>query len=316
VKDKNFDEILADVSRRREESSPEEIIESFPLIDGVDEEILLQREAHFGGSFDVMLDYYKQEGKGVQPHLEPKRIEQLKQLEEAIGENLAPLILSGADAEKIQEVRESYKNLRAIYELRGKEKGPSLIADLILTEDREGTLEVAAIVSEKKVMVPLLLDLIRSEQFHDPLFPGYGKAPFLAAKCLGMIGDPRIIITLFNEIGEGEIDDEMMVLKALRTMGEPAKAFLLRVVRSTPYGEDNERAAFALLEFRGDEEIAEAFLALLADPAFRKNEILANYALLGCEALKSKESRQKFRQLIPPSMKRDGEAIIATWAQK
>ena len=74
--------------------------------------------------------------------------------------------------------------------------------------------------------MPALIDLLRNEDFYDPLFPGYGEAPVLAAKCLGLIGDKRAIISLFEAIGEGDFFNEDIILDALHVIGNPARDFL------------------------------------------------------------------------------------------
>ena len=70
--------------------------DSFPVADMHDHEILMHRDAHFGGNFQVMLDYYATEGKGVQPDFEPKRIRELKDLQEKSDQNLSDTLLSPA----------------------------------------------------------------------------------------------------------------------------------------------------------------------------------------------------------------------------
>ena len=38
---------------------------SFPLTDELDHAILMHKDVHFGGNFSLMIEYYKEEGKGV-----------------------------------------------------------------------------------------------------------------------------------------------------------------------------------------------------------------------------------------------------------
>ena len=81
---------------------------SYPIIDSVDKEILMHREAHFGGLFSLMLDYYQEGGKGVQEAFSLARIEQLALLEKELQQNLAPLYLQGAEAERVGEAKQGY----------------------------------------------------------------------------------------------------------------------------------------------------------------------------------------------------------------
>src|SRR3984893_18022664 len=105
-------------------------MQEFPLVDAQDNEILMHRDVHFGGKFDFMLDYYRKEGKGARDEFSPERILYLAGLERQIKQNLAPLLLSGPEAERIAEAKEAYKKLSDIYDVPvQKQKYPKLIAD-------------------------------------------------------------------------------------------------------------------------------------------------------------------------------------------
>lgn len=293
-------------------------IPSLPLFSAIDSAILMHRDAHFGGQFEIMLDYYAKEGKGVHPDFDIDRIYQLNLIEKNLKQNLAGLLLSGAEAEKISRSRAAYRNLRHLYEIsKSKQAHPLLIADLILSEDEEPETEIEAIVQEKGAIVPLLIDLIKNEDFHDPLFPGYGLAPALAVKCLGRIKDKRAIITLFEALGEGDFFDDDIILEALRAIGEPAKAFLLKVVHGFPLNGDNEKAAIALIAFKDDAEVSERCFRLLEDPNVRKDPVLAIYLVLACENLPV-SLRPSFLELaqngnISHAVRRDMKAIAEFW---
>ncbi len=76
----------------------------------------------FGGKFDFMLDYYVKEGKGVNPDFEIARIRELQVLETGMQQNLAGVLLSGPDAERVAEAKEAYKKLRDLYEHKRSKK--------------------------------------------------------------------------------------------------------------------------------------------------------------------------------------------------
>jgi hypothetical protein len=295
--------------------------ELFSMTDALDHEILMHRDAHFAGDFTVMLDYYRKEGRGVYPEFDIPRIERLAALELQLNQNLAPLILSGNEAEKIAATRKAYKSLRDIYEMKNKiKKGPQLIADLILTEDEEAEAEIAAIVKEGQTIVPELIELLRNEDFHDPLFPGYGQAPNMAVKCLGLIGDKRAIISLFEAIGEGDFFSDEMVFRALKKIGAPAKDFLLRVLCGRPLTEDNERAAIALIEFKEDPMIAETCFTLLKDPSIFKDPCLPTYLVLACAHLKDPLHQAEFiawskESSLSRQLREDMKSVIAGWQE-
>lgn len=290
--------------------------EHFPVADAIDHEILMHRDAHFGGLFSVMLDYYAQEGKGVQPQFSIERIEKLAALENQVKQNLAALFLQADEMQKVADSREAYRQLRAIYEIKNsKNPHPKLIADLILTEDEEAPAEIEAIAQEKGSIVKLLIDLLKNEQFHDPLYPGYGLAPSLVVKCLGHIGDKRAIISLFEAIGEGDFFDDDIILEALKEIGEPAKEFLLRVLSSHPINEDNERAAITLVAFK-DEMVAEKAFELFKQADFQADPCLSTYLILACEFLKDPLKRAEFAMMshsVSKDQKLDMKAIMQTW---
>jgi len=300
----------------------EDNYEDFPLTYAIDNDILMHRDAHFGGDFPLMIEYYRKEGRGISKEFDLERIEELAVIEKQGGKNLAATTLSGPEAEKIARTREVYKQLRALYELSShKNKIPLLIADLILAEDEEIEAAVQAVVAEKSAIVPALIDLLRNEEFYDPLFPGYGLAPALAAECLGLIGDKRAIVSLFEAIGEADFFNEDVVLHALYAIGEPAKEFLLKVLHGHPINNDNERAAIALVRFKDDPEVSSLCLKMLKEIDLKKDPILASYLILACEGLKLPEQRQELLNLanlptIPKTVQLDIKAIKKSWESK
>lgn len=281
--------------------------------------ILMHREAHFGGSFPLMIEYYTNQGKGISQEFEVERIQELADYELRANVNLATLLLSGADAEKIKRILDVYKSLRKLYEEENSAKlGPKLIADLILSEEEIPQEEMDAIVAQKGTIVPLLVDLLRSEDFYDPLFPGYGLTPAFAAQCLGRIGDKRALISLFEEIGEEDFFSEDPLLDALKNIGEPAKVFLLKILRSRPINFDNERAAIALVRFKEDPEVAHQCLEMLLQAEVWQEPALALHLILACEGLKDPKDQAQFVKLIeepkfPKMLHQDLCAIAKTF---
>lgn len=294
----------------------------FPLIDATDHEIIMHRDVHFGGLFTMMLDYYNQGGKGIQPGFSIKRIEQLAELEKELQQNLAALFLGASEIEKIADAKEMYKQLKSIYEVKNpKSPYPRLIADLILSENENAEEEVNAVVAEKGNIVRSLIEMLSKEELYDPLFPGYGLAPDLAIKCLGLIGDKRAIITLFESFGHGDFFTDDQILKALKEIGEPAKEFLLRVVRGRPINEDNERAAIALIQFKDDPTVAEACFNLLKDPEIQRDPCLPTYLSLACVGLKNSPLKAEFIALskdpnVSKQLKEDMKGVIHSWEKE
>lgn len=298
-------------------NTPEDEI---PLFGDTDDlAILMHREVHFGGNFAVMLDYYRRGGKGVMPEFEIKKIEDLAEEEIRIGKNLAPLLLTAKEAEEIKVAKEAYEGFRELYAIKSpKNKLPLLIADLILSEEEEPEKEIEALLQEKAVIVPYLIDVVRSEDLYNPLFPGYGKAYKYAAKALSRIGDKRALIALFESIGRGDFFDDEVLLRALQSIGEPAKTFLLRVLMGKPFNEDNEKAAIALLAFKDDPEVASACFSLLKELDLKQEMALATYLILISEGMTAPDQRKDFETFskqasIPKELTLDFKAILDEW---
>ncbi len=298
----------------------DENYENFPIAYSIDNSILMHRDVHFGGSFPLMLEYYRSEGRGISNDFDLSRIEELYTMEQKAGKDISPLLLSGAEAEKIAKGRQAYKQLRDLYAARKPQTPiPRLIADLILAEEADIPNAEQAVVAQKSAIVPALIDLLRNEDFYDPLFPGYGQAPALAAECLGKIGDKRAIISLFEAVGEGDFFNEDIILDALHAIGEPAKTFLLRVLHATPITMDNEQAAISLIRFKSDPEVSTACLNFLQNLDLAKHLALATYLVLACEGLASTHEQQALLNLAekpttPKSIRQDIAIVAKTWA--
>ena len=294
-------------------------IEEFPIAYSIDNAILMHRDAHFSGDFKAMLDYYRLQGRGISNDFDIARIEELAKTEQDTGHNLSSIMLSGAEAEKVADAKQAYKDLRDIYEMKeSKSHIPKLIADLILAEESETEAAVNAVVAEKTAAVPALIDLLRSEEFYDPLFPGYGLAPTLAAECLGKIGDKRAIISLFEAIGAGDFFSESTILSALKAIGEPAKEFLLRVLHARPLTSDNDQAAVALVAFKDDPAVGVACLKMLEEIDLNTHLPLATYLILACESLTGEKERSELLALAdnpktPKSLKQDILTVSKNW---
>lgn len=293
--------------------------EDIPITYNIDNAILMHRDAHFSGSFPIMLEYYRNDGRGACPEFEIERMEELATTEAETEQNLSAVLLSGAEAEKVARARDVYKKLKAIYEVENpKNIHPKLIADLVLAENEDLDAAVDAIVKEKATIVPALIELMHNEDLHDKLFPGYGQAALLAAKCLGKIGDKRALIALYEPIGEENLFDEDVILDALYNIGAPAKEFLLKILHAHPITYDNERAAVALMKFKDVPDVSKMALSLLQEIDLKKHSVFANYLALLCSGLQSKEDQKAFldiadRDNILNSLRLDMRLVAKEW---
>ncbi len=288
------------------------------LNDAVTNEILMHRDAHFGGHFPTMIEYYQREGKGINPAFTVKRMIELADIESKMGQDLSTVVLSGPEAEKVGKARSMYKSLRELYEKKLESDLPKLIADLILSEEEDPIAEMQAIIDRKSEIVPSLITLLHTNELYDSLFPGYGLAPEFAAKCLGEIGDKRALFALFENLGKSDFFHENRLIDAIHAIGQPAKDFLLKILRARPITNDTERAAVALIAFKDDEEIANACLELLKQPDVLRHTVLATYLILGCEGLTDPGHRMDFIHLasqdsFPDILSPDVKQIEKMW---
>jgi hypothetical protein len=290
----------------------------FPIIDALDHDILLHRNIHFGGSFDVMIDYYRKNGKGVQDEFPFSRLEFLRDFERKGHCDLTENILTEYERDLAEKIKQKYFSLRDIYE--GKEKNPiaRLVADLVLSEKQNPASEINALIQQGSKAVGPLIELISSFEFYDPLYPGYGYAPLYAIHCLGLIGDKRAILPLFHLLGKHPFTIEEATIEALTSIGDEAKTFLLKVLHHQPISKDNELAIVALLNFPEEALISSHCLNLLKAIDPKKNIALANYLIFGCIALTDPTEREAFKVLsqnpaFPEELRKEMNLAIKGW---
>ncbi len=268
-----------------------------PSIDTIDIEILMHRDAHFAQNFSIMLEYYEKDGVGVMPDFSLDRIKKLLKVEETHGQNLSDELLPDSAKENVRKAKHLYLELRAVYDDKKTGEVAIAISDLILSEEEYPKKEIQALVSLKKLSVKPLIDLIKTDTFYDPLFPGYGRAPLFASEALGQIQDERAIPALFEALSQDNFfTDEAMIL-ALSTFKKKSEEFLLKRLCSKPISKDNERAIMALTSFQENETVSKACLHLLEDKDFLSHPYLTSYLILGCSSLKEDEDKKLFHEL-------------------
>lgn len=288
-----------------------------PFLDSQDVEILMHREVHFSGSFPLMLDYYEQDGIGVVPDFSLKRIKNLMEEEQRSNRNIAPLILPSSAEAIIEDAKHIYLKLREVYEYPTVQPLSLAISDLILSEEEDPSAEIEALCSYGPSAVTPLIELLKTSQFYDPLYPGYGRAPILAAQCLGKLKDERAIPALFGALGHDQFFTDDAMISALTTFGNQSVDFLLKKIGLTPFSKDNEQAAIALSAFPQDPRISKACLAVLQNPDVKKHPTLANYLILGCSALTTPEEQKLFLSLkehFPGMIQHEMDLIAKQWA--
>lgn len=290
---------------------------SFPLSNEIDHDILMHRDVHFGGNFTVMIDYYQNEGKGTQPSFEIERLEELRLYEEQNHCNLSELLLSHEEKESVQQAKNKYFALRDLYENSSSVLAQQ-IADLILSEDPEAEKEIQALCKTGVSSIPWLIDLLKEDDFFNPLFPGYGMAPGHAAKCLGLMKAAEAVAPLFESLSKADFFTEEAILEALSLIGSPARSFLLHVIQKRPISKDNHNAAIALLSFKDDPSVTDACFSLLQDPALLAMPTFFTYLLLICDSITNPQQREFFLKLyehpdLLSSLKEELRQILLRW---
>lgn len=310
----SFKDLLEQINEELEETEEfsKESLElsehSLPLSDQVSNDILMHRDSHFGGKFEFMREYYLEEGTGALPDFDLEKINELARYEREIGQDIAPLLLTQSELEKVKCSIRMYRALQKICNLSQDVNSiPSLLADLILSEEAEPISEIKRLARNEKAL-PYLVDLLQTEEFYDPVFPGYGRAPLHAARCLGEMGSEKAIIPLFENMKADNFASEEKIISALKQIGEQAFNFLLEVLVKTPLTEDNEKAAIALMGFGETEAFAQAALSLLKKPEVLSQFNLAVQLLLACVGLKNENEIESFLALeksIPSTLQID-----------
>jgi hypothetical protein len=247
--------------------------EAHLLFDEDDRDILMHRDAHFASSFPIMIEQYENETPAAVLDVDVDRIRELEMLEKRLGRNIAPIVLQGADVEKIAKVRSLYRTLREQCE---QETTPlmKLCAELILAEEEYDIEKFKAFGSTAE---RALLQIIQTDELYDPLFPGYGRACQAACRALALVGSKEAIPILFSLIGRVDFEIENEVISALAAIGDEAKKFCIKMLKAKPLGVDNERASIALCSFAMDDEIAQAVKELRVQPDVKEKKILVRY---------------------------------------
>lgn len=283
-----FDQILHDAANRSYEvefleehepqveyRGPEEGM--LPLFDEEYQNILIQRDVHFGQKFDIMLEYYKKEdAPGIDENINIHKIEEVSALEKRLGKNIAPYLLGVHDMEKIAYFRNLYRQFKEVYEQAAANSTEKLLASLFLSdgnwEELVQKVDVSCIDKPQ-----LLFQVLDDERFSDILSPGFGTVPKAVARLLGKIATKEAMYVLFSAVGTSSFELEEEVLAALKAIGTPVRDFCIQKVESDVLSLDHEKALIVLQEFVPDEKVCECARSFLKRDT-SKDPILREYA--------------------------------------
>lgn len=287
-----------------------------PLLDAVDLDILMHKEAHFGGNFSIMIDYYAENGVGVMPDFELSRIEELQAIERSLGTSLAEHLLPPQAMEQVKLSKKLYHDLRQVYSAGDKTLGAKL-SDLILTEKELPMEEIQAILKFSTSCFEPLCQLVTNPNLYDPLFPGYGRTPIFAAMALENLQDQRALPYLFSALGQENFFTDDAIIRAIVSFKEEGKNFLLKRLVQEPITKENLHAAMALTTLEDDETVAKVALGMFEREKVRKNENFMRYLIFACSGLKHESDRMKFieyRSHLPSQvMQKEMDIVIKNW---
>jgi len=290
--------------------------ERLSVFDEEDKEILMHKEAHFAGSFPLMIECYKKNGKGAVLDTSLTRLQTLFAKEKELNTSLAPFFLSGADAEMVAASKKLYTQLALLFE----QDAPPLskaIASLILAEKKEEKEALKEVLEYQEKAIDLLIDVLKTPQLLNPLFPGYGKTPLLAGDALGILQAEKAIPHLFALSLEEDPAFEECARKNLKKIGTKAKDFLKKILEKTPISKAHESALFCLSSFSSP-SLSSFFFSLLQE---KYTELpFALYLALGCELLPQKQQEElkifAKKPDLPDSLEKELQFLIKTWDKK
>ena len=151
-----------------------------PLLNTIDLEILMHKDAHFGGSFPVMIEYYENNGIGIQEEFEISRIKDLYHFDKS--GHLSADVLPDLAKNDVIFSKSLYKKFKESYE---KDNDlPKKISNLILSEEEVPKTEINELAAIEDLSLNPLLEILDQDHFYNPLNPGYGKSPINACLTL------------------------------------------------------------------------------------------------------------------------------------
>jgi hypothetical protein len=247
-----------EVEEQAAENEPELFVqqvtgEAFQIVDEEDREILLQRDAHFGGSFIAMQEHYEKfSGQdmpgyyGVLETISLSRILFLADVERRLGKNLAPKILSGSDAEHVALARTAYERIAQL-------SNEPFSIPLQLFLDCTNSFGERSLTQEEKDTLrrnpKLLLELAAADQFRDSLFPGFGYAPLRALKWLVEAHVEEALPLCFNLLAVAQEEEEEELFSLIPKFGGEAFEYARRTFLSRPVTPFHEKLMLVLLHF-------------------------------------------------------------------
>jgi len=239
-----------------------------PLLDETDGIIIAHKEAHFGGSFHAMIEYYTQDGIGVSEECPLHRIQELYYIEKNSDENLTAILLPHHKIQEIENAKTLYYRLKTI-----NEEATNVLAreigELILTEEIYPESTIQKIVEFGDDAIEPLFTLIDADEMYSDLFPGYGLAPLNAIRALSKLSSLKILNKAFLLIGRHgfEYDEALTFCCANQPKAEE---FAMHRLSQSP-SKDGEHASIILSKLQSEKGAEKALTILESLPASEDN---------------------------------------------
>ena len=234
---------------------------TYSITDEEEHSLLLHAAIHFGSNFQIMRAYYQKGGPGKTLDFCDSTLKTFCTYQKQ-NPHLLKTVLSHEDQHLIKKHLLQYEKLQEVY-TNPPDKLSTLICDLILTEFHDPIEEIQALIPYQMQAEKRLLTILTLDTFHSPLAPGYGLAPYNAAKALGLMQSKLAIKPIFGLMHSASFDHQELLIKALRQIGQEAKKNLLKSLTFPPFTVENASAAICLAPFSPDKEIKNAAIALL-----------------------------------------------------
>lgn len=233
------------------------------LLDQEDITLIMQREVHFDGSFEEMLDYFQDlKLLEIREDISIDRIEALMDMEND-GVNLLSL-LDDSDIETIEEYKVLYEKIRnKANDMSNPEE--AAVATFILDSEilDEDAIEHIATYGNK--IVSYLIDIIDSEEMYSYLAPGQGHAPAFAAKALKKIGNSNAIISVFTKILNVDQFTEGAFLSYLKSFPPKIEKVIENILKRDFWSKDHDIALAIAIGLDFNKKISDMCFEILQD---------------------------------------------------
>ena len=250
-----------------------------PTLDELDVSLLMQKNIHFGGSFQEMLEYYQD--VSLLEHrddIDIDRVSYLKEVEDA-GTDLEELL----DEQTLEEIEDKKSLYSQIEDQAADSNNPEeqAIANLILCSEFDVEDEIITAANLGDDIVPYVLKIIERDDFYSKISPGQGRAPASAIRVLIALRDNSAILLLFSRMFNISTYTEGVFMQYFREFEAETKELIRRMLSGKTWSLDHERALSIATYLSFNQEIADECFAIIKDQSrCPKDEAYQTYLAL------------------------------------